>query len=465
VLFPIITAPYISRVLGVESIGVIRFVMANVGYFALFAALGIGFYGVRELAKVKDDQEKCSQLFSSLFTITFCSTLVVTLLFLLGINLIPEFRAHRLLFSIYGITLYLIPISMDWYFQGKENFKMIAFRSFVVKLLALIALFVFVRERSDVVPYILISAFSIIATYVWNLSYAYKTGLRISFRHIELRRHISPMFIFLSSSAVISVSLMLDTVMLGFLSSYEQVGYYTSANLILGAIIGSCVAINTVLLPRLSFYKEQKDDITNTALLQKTFDLNTLLIIPMAIGLCLVASRFVPLFFGSEFFGSIVPMQILSFALISNVLCNFFVLNVLFVSGLEKKYLFVVICTTLISVTLNLFLIPRYGAIGTAIVAIISTGCLQLGLNLYFVYKFTQTRIRWNSLAIATLCSLSFWVLYYFCDKFILKDFAFLGIFICLSVIVYFVLQMLTKNYLLQQMIEIGTNKIKNKNE
>jgi O-antigen/teichoic acid export membrane protein len=459
VLFPIVTAPYISRVLGVENIGVVRFVITCVGYFVLFAALGISYYGVRELAKFKDNQEKCSQIFSSLFVIILCSTLVMILFFFLSINLIPEFKEQRLLFSLYGITLYFVPISMDWYFQAKENFRMIAIRSFVVKMLALTSLFIFVRQRSDIIPYVFISTFSIVGNQIWNLCYAYKTGLRIKLSNIELRHHIKPMFVFLGTNVAVSVFVMLDTVMLGFLSSYNQVGYYTSPNLIVSVWVGFFTAVNTVLLPRLSFNNAQKGNTENVVLLQKTFDLNALLIVPMVIGLCLASARFVPLFFGSEFIGSIVPMQILSFKIIAVMFNSFFVVNILMVLGHEKKLLFAVVCTALLSFTLNLLFIPRYGAVGTAAVSLIAES-FEAGLNLYFVYKFTRIKVRWNALGTAAIFALPLFVLYYFCDKFIAQDVTFLFVFVCFSGTVYFTLQLLGKNYLVYQVMEIGINKL-----
>ena len=461
VLFPIITAPYVSRILGVDNIGVVRFVTTCVTHFALFATLGIGIYGVRELAKYKDDQKKCSQIFSSLFMIMLCSTLVVSLLFVLSINFIPEFKEHRLLFSLYGIVLYLSPITIDWYFQAKENFRMITIRSFIVRLLAIVSLFIFVRERSDIIPYVLISVFSIVATQVWNLSYAYKTGLRINLRHLELSRHIKLMLVFFCSRIAISIYEIMDPVMLGFLSSYEQVGYYTSVYMIIDMMIGGFYAINTVLLTRLSFNRAQKGNNANTALLQKTFDFNALLSVPMAIGLCLIASRFVPFFFGNEFAGSIVPMQILSFKMILGMLNSFFVINVLFVFGYEKQFLLVAVCTSLLSFALNLLLIPHYGATASAIVAIVIGGCFQFGFNFYFVYKLTHIRLHWRAFRIAVLLSLPFFVLNYLCDRIIIHDFAFLCVFISLSAIVYFALQLLAKNYLVRSIIEIGINRLK----
>jgi O-antigen/teichoic acid export membrane protein len=462
ILFPIVTTPYISRVLGVENIGVVRFVVTCVGYFAIFAAFGIGYYGVRELAKHKDNQKKCSQLFSSLFTITMCSTIVVTLLFLLSINLVPEFKVQRLLFSLYGITLYLTPITMDWYFQAKENFRIITFRSFIVKLLAFVSLFIFVRERNDVIPYLLISTFSIIATQIWNLSYAYKTGLRISLCNLELRQHVKPMFVFLTSSVAISFFTMINIMMLGFLSSYEQIGYYTSSDIIIGVMNSFLGAIAVVLLPRISSNDAQKADSSNSQLLQKTLDATALLCVPMAVGLCLTASRFVPLFFGSEFEGSIVPLQIVSFRIIIVGLNYLFGTNMLLALGHEKKYLLSVICSAVLSFVLNLLLLPHYGAVGAAIVIVVAD-FLAFGFILYFVYKVTIIRLRWSTMGISALSTMSFFILYFLCRRFIVHDVAFLCIFISSSVVVYFGLQLMAKNNLVCEIVfkKFNENKLK----
>jgi O-antigen/teichoic acid export membrane protein len=447
-------------VLGVGNIGILRFVITTVGYFSLFASFGIGYYGIRELAKYKNNQEKCSQIFSSLLIITICSTLIVTLLFLLCINLIPVFKENLLLFLLYGITLYFVPITMDWYFQAKENFRMITIRSFVVKLLAFSCLFFFVRKRSDVIPYILISTLSTVITQVWNFIYAFNNGLRINLHTLELRQHIKPMFIFLLSNISIGVFSMIDTMMLGFLSFYEQVGYYTSSNIILTTLISIFAATHTVLFPRLSFNNSQDKSVDNVLLLQKIFDLNVLLVIPMAIGLCLISSRFMPLFYGSEFIGSIIPMQILSFKLIIVILNYFFGYSILIAFGYERKYLVTVVCAAIISIALNFFLIPRYGAIGAALTAVISEG-FSAGLVIFFVYKFTRIHIFYNTIFMSLLFSLlPFLAIYYIFDKIIIHNFLFLCIFIFLSIVVYSMLQLMFKNYLLQQIINIIINKL-----
>jgi O-antigen/teichoic acid export membrane protein len=453
-IFPLFSAPYISRVLGVENIGLVNFAMSYVGYFAVIAVLGVDYYGVREIAKYKDDQKKTSKVFSELFLINCVTTIVVTIIYFLSIWHIPSLQQNWKIFVLVGVNLYLIPISLDWYFRGLEYFKIITNRSIVIKFLSFVGLFIFVKQREDVIPYILLYVCSVIGTYILNFIYAKKTGLKIKWTNINVKVHIKPMLIFFVSHVAISIFTMLDVLMLGFLSSYKQVGFFTSPNRILGIIMSFFAAINTALIPRLAFNQQQQsNDNANKELLQKAFDFSSLLIIPAAIGLCLLSARFIPFFLGPEFLGSILPMQILSFKIIVVMINSFFGFNILMTFGYENKYAIVLFTCALFSFVLNLIFIPKYGA-GGAAATTIAAESLEVLLNLFLVYKFTKIRINWMSVVLAMICTLPFFVLYFLCNILIQNSVLFLLIFIGLSILVYVILQLfIVKNYLL---IQIG---------
>jgi O-antigen/teichoic acid export membrane protein len=460
-LFPIVSVPYISRVLGVENIGIFNFATSYVSYFIIFAALGVGYYGVREIAKYKNDPEKTSEIFSGIFKINIITTIIVTIVFVATIFYIPELRQNRTIFIIAGITLYLAPITIDWYFQGLENFKMITSRSFAIKCLVLIGLFVFVRQREDIIPYILLSTFATIATNVWNLGYAWKMGLKIRWKNVHSKVHVKPMLVFFISNVAVSIYFMLDTLLLGFLSSYEQVGLYTSPVKIVVMITSGIAAINVALIPRLAFNNKKQNHEANKALLQRTFDLNSLLIIPIAAGGYLIAPRFVPIFFGHEFIGSIVPMQVLSFKIIAVIINIFLSQNILMAFGYENKLLITVILTALCSLTINLALIPRYGAIGASITSLISE-YFQVLLQGFMLFRFTKIRINIKGLLIATLFTLPFFVLYYWCNRYIENNLTFLTTFLCICALLYLALQRYgAKNYLIIQQMNLIIDKIK----
>jgi O-antigen/teichoic acid export membrane protein len=460
-IFPVVTAPYISRVLGVENIGIVNFATSYVSYFILFAALGVGYYGVREIARYKNDMEKTSEIFSGIFKINTITTIIVTIAYIASVYYIPELRQHCKIFIISGITLYLAPITIDWYFQGLENFKMITIRSLIIRCLSFAGLFVFVRQREDIIPYILLSAFATIATNIWNLGYARKIGLKIRWRSIHSKIHIKPMLVFFMSNVAISIYIMLDTLMLGFLSSYEQVGLYTSVIKIFAIVTGGISAINATLIPRLSFNNKEQNHEANKALLQKTFDINSILIIPMATGVCLIASRFVPVFFGYEFMGSIVPMQLLSFNIIATVINIFLSQNILMVFGYENKLLITVILTAIFSLIVNLILIPRYGAVGAAITSLISK-YFEVVLQVCMLFHFTKIRINMSVLFISASLSLPFFVLYLLFNRVIENNTVFLTAFISICILIYIILQRYyVKNYLIVQLMNLIINKIK----
>jgi O-antigen/teichoic acid export membrane protein len=450
-LFPIITAPYISRVLGVENIGLVNFVSAYVSYFALFAALGVNYYGIREIARHKNSREKTSRIFSGLFIITLIAAFAVSACYLATVFFVPMLRKDWPLFVLAGFSLYLSPISIDWYFRGLENFKVITYRSLAVKLVSFAGLFLFVRKREDVMPYILLSAFSIVGSYIWNLVYAHKQGLRLKWKNLNIKTHIKPMFVFFAANIAVSVFSILHTLMLGFLADYEQVGLFTNPNKLLIVITSIFGAINAALLPRLSFNQQKNDRNANAELLQKTFDAITLLTIPAAIGLCLLSRRFVPLFFGGEFTGSIVPMRILSFRVMLVMVNSFFALNILVVFGYENQYLLVTLVTAVFSCAMNLYMIPKYGALGASVTNCIAE-TIEIPLNLFFVYRCTSIRINWKYAANAFLMSLPFAGVYFLCNMVIKNTVLFLVVFIAVSAALYGILQLfLLKNYMMLQ--------------
>ena len=219
VLFPVITVPYVSRVLGVENVGLVSFVLTYVSYFVLFATLGIGYYGVREIARHQNDRTKSSKIFSELFLINIVSTFVASVVFLLTVYTVPLLETDRHLLLIAGLSLYLAPLSIDWYFQGLENFRIITIRSLIIKGMSIAGLFVFVRQSDDLIPYILLNVRSVVVSNMWNVLYAKANRLTISFRDLQLKKHIRPVLVLFVSVLAISIFTMLDTLMLGFMST------------------------------------------------------------------------------------------------------------------------------------------------------------------------------------------------------------------------------------------------------
>ena len=167
-LYPIITFPYISRVLLPEGVGLIQFFQSVINYFAMFAALGIPLYAVKEIAKVRDNVELRNQTAREILFLYLSLTLAAySVLLLTGLS-VGQFKSNLLLFLILSVHLFLDAISCEWFYQGIEDFKYITIRSLIVRLISLIALFVFVKSQSDIYIYALLLMIAEAGNYVFN---------------------------------------------------------------------------------------------------------------------------------------------------------------------------------------------------------------------------------------------------------------------------------------------------------
>lgn len=390
VIFPLITAPYVSRVLEPDGVGLFNFANTYAGWFAIFAALGIPYYGIREIAKIKDDVAKQTKFISEIISISVISTIVCCILMLLTLFFIPQLNENYVIFLVSGIILYMTPFKIDWFFQGKEEFGYIAFRSLIIKTLSVILLFFLVREKSDLLIYVALNAAALVLNEIWNFVKLYQSGIHPYFA-FSGSRHIKPLFILFSSSIAISVYTILDTLMLGFMSEYDEVGFYNCATHISKALIPIVTSLATVALPRVAKMKEEKNWNEINKLMNKSFSLVSFMSFPITFGVMVVAPVFVPLFFGEQFYGTIIPLQIIMFTVVAIGFNNLTGIQILLGFGLDKAFLYSLLTGTISNFTLNLVLIPYYGASGAAISSVFAE-ILILCVMLAFIYKKTPIR-------------------------------------------------------------------------
>lgn len=173
ILFPIITFPYITRVLGVEVNGAISFAMSVTNYFSLFATLGLSTYGVKACARVKDNRQELSKVTHELLIISMISAFLTLSVFYLSIVFIPQFRQYRFLMLIYSINIILNVLGMNWMYQGIEKFKYITTRSLIFKVISIILMFLFVKNSEDGAVYAAISVFATGAGNILNIIYSH----------------------------------------------------------------------------------------------------------------------------------------------------------------------------------------------------------------------------------------------------------------------------------------------------
>ena len=393
VLFPIITAPYIARMLDPDGVGIVNFVNTYASYFALFAVLGIPTYGIREIAKRQGNLKEMERFLSQMISIELVSTFVISLLFIGSVLWIDQLKENALLFLLAGISLYMTPFKIEWFFKGQEKFGYITFRSLVIRTVSILLLFVFVRTKHDLVNYVLLSLFSTIANEFWNYLKVLKLGIRPYITFKGCKTHLKAVLVLLGSSVAISIYVMLDTLMLGFLADYSEVGYYNSAIHLVKAVLPLATALSAVALPRVASFMQSNDMESVNALMQKSLNIVSFLVFPMTMGIILVAPTFVPLFFGSQFEGAILPMQVGAVLLIAIGLNNLNGIQILTGMGKDKQFLMSVTSGAVSNFILNLILIPRYGAVGAAISSVYAEVQIFL-VNEYFVRRDTVIRVN-----------------------------------------------------------------------
>ncbi len=393
VIFPLITAPYVSRVLEPDGIGLYNFSTTYAGYFALVAMLGIPTYGVREVSKARDNKDALTKLISQLMSIATYTTLIVSIIYLLTIAFIGQLTENYIIFLLAGFAIYLAPFKINWYYQGIEDFGFITKVSLIVRTFSVIFLFLLVRDKSDLVIYIILSILGGAMADVWNFIKMWKSGVRPKLTLKGLKPHINPLLVLFASSIAISIYTVLDTLMLGFITDYEEVGYYTNAMHMSRVIITIVTSLSIVAVPRVSYYFKNKDYDNINLLMDKSFSVVSFIAFPVAIGMCCISPTFIPLFFGTSFVGSVVPMMILSSLVIIIGLNNLTGMQILIGMGFDKYFLYSMLAGTFSNLLLNTFLIPLWGAAGASISSVIAE---TLVLLVSGMFVFRKTHIRCN---------------------------------------------------------------------
>ena len=368
VVFPLLSASYLARVLSPEGIGRVAYARNIVSYFVMFAALGISGYGTRELARLKDRPEKANKLFSELVAINFISTTVCTVGYYVFVSLF--FSDQILLYAVIGLELMFHYINIDWFYQGREEYAYIAVRSILIKTLSLVSLVLFVRSREDYIAYALISCLATGGNYFFNVFHARKSVSLVT-RGLELRKHMKPILTLMLSTVMASLYSKVDTTMLGAIATEDAVGFYSNAHKVVNIILTLATAITAVFLPRLSFFY-QNDRGEYGRYLTKGFEIVFFLAIPCWIGLVLVADELAIVLFGEAFKPAAATIRILAMLIavkgIGDILCFQAIIS----SGHEQDLVKSRVIAGVVNVILNSILIPRYSHNGAAIASVIS---------------------------------------------------------------------------------------------
>lgn len=437
VLFPLITATYVSRVLLAKGVGEVSYAQNIVSYFTILAALGLPNYGIREIGKVRNDLAARNKIFSELFVINTVSTTVSAAAYFMIISAAAPFQNNSGLYLAIGLAVVFNYINFDWFYQGIEEYGYIAKRCFAVKILMLVMVFAFVKSPEDTIVYAIIYCLNIGGNHLWNLMQLKKHQVAFQIRGLHLRQHLKPILILLASSIAVELHTLVDTTMIGFLCPTENVGYYTNTMKLVKLLISVITAIGGVLLPRLSYYRSCNEMEECSRVVTKVFEIMVYLFVPCEIGMLLVADLVMPILFGDSFAPAITTLRIASFLICTLGFSNLFGTQVLLTFGAEKKLLLSTLSGATINICLNACVIPVFAQNGAAVTSVISETVVTC-MTFFFARKYIQIHIDrtfFASIGIATgsmavcvlivrqfvtqchlalLCSMLFGVLAYF---------------------------------------------------
>lgn len=371
ILFPLITFPYISRVLGNDGFGKYSFSMSIVNYLILIAGLGINTYAVREGARIRDDKAKINKLSSELFSINVVFTIISFIILFFLISFSKKIGSYREYILLLSISLVLICIGMEWVNNIFEDFFYITVRYIVIQFIALCLLFIFIRSEYDVAKYCLIAIFATYGGNIVNLFYVRKyVGLKFTFR-MNFRKHIIPLLVLFANQLAITIYVNSDVTMLGYYYPDSLVGQYSFASKIYTIIKQLINAVVIVTLPRISYLLAHENEVFELYL-KKIISAVTGLIFPIVVGLFLLARPILLITGGTGYVNADVTLQILSFAVLFAVYGSVISYGILISCGLEKDSLIATSITATVNIGLNFICLPIFGIAGAALTTIIA---------------------------------------------------------------------------------------------
>lgn len=422
-LINFITFPYVSRVLGVECIGLVNFVDNTVNYFLLFATMGISILGIREIASVKDNLRKRSQVFSNLIGMNIVFTLFILIIYLACVTFIPKLSQYEELFYIGSAKILFTAFLVEWFFTGIENFRYITLRSIFVKCLYVVMIFIFIQSPEDYKIYFVLTVSVVVINALINMVYVRQ------FVTINIKDFLSGEFykrnIVLGIYSIMGAMYLTFNVMfLGFTSSNVEVGYYTTAFKLYTVILGFFSAFTNVMLPRMSALLSNGEKEYFQRLVNKSFHTMCIFCIPMIVCSIILAPQLVYVLSGEGYEGAVLPMRIIMPAALFVGIAQILAIQILTPMKNDKVLLTASIVGACIGLTLNISIVSFMHSVGTAIVLLCSEISVTITYIIYVVYN-KVIRIpfvsMWYGFALSLPCAvICILCLYYISNPFLL---------------------------------------------
>lgn len=373
-IVPLVTTPYVSRILGVTNIGIFQYAQSVATYFVLVGAVGTSLYGQREIAYLQDNLVESTKAFWEIELFRVIGVVISTIVYFLSLCIHGEYPDVYLVLI---IEVLATAFDISWFFMGKEEFKLTVIRNTIIKLSGVVCVFLFVKSPDDLLIYTACMTFPI---FIGNISLWFSLKdylIKITISYSELFRGIiarlTRIFILFLPQVAMEVYLVLDKTMLGLLgTSVDQVGYYSQAQKIVKVVLSIVTSLGVVMLPTMSsfFARGDKEGIKESII--KAFRFIFIISFALMFGLCAVAERFVPIFFGEGYDPVIILMIIISPIIVIIGISTVFGRQYLLPTNQQKEFTISIIIGAVVNVVLNIVLIPIMDAVGASIATVLA---------------------------------------------------------------------------------------------
>lgn len=389
IVMPLITTPYLSRVLGAEAIGIYSYTLSIVTYFILFGTLGISMYGQREIAYVQDEEKKRSKVF---WEVVLLKVIMMTISIAVFWFTYGSGNQYKIYYRILTIELISQCIDISWFFQGIEEFKKTVIRNSIVKLLFAISIFIFVKSPNDLIKYIIIIA---CANLLGNLSlwmYVPKYIRKIKIKELQIFKHLKPTIMLFIPQIAIQIYTVLDKTMLGqMIENKAEVGYYEQAQKVVKLLLTIVTSLGTVMVPRMASTFAKGDNEQLKKYMYNSFQFVFSLSFPIMGGIILVSKEFVPIFFGQGYDKVILLINIIVPIILFIGLSSIIGTQFLLPTKKQKEYTISVIAGAIFNFIFNLIFIKKYESIGASITTVIAE-LLVTTVQFYFIRNFIEIK-------------------------------------------------------------------------
>lgn len=405
IIIPLITYPYVSRILGATNYGKYSFADSVINIFMTIACLGIPTYAIREGARLRNDKTKITQFSAEVYTINILSLVVTLFSLVIIVKIVPRFYKDALIIYILSFNIVTSILGRDWLNNIYEDFAYITLRYIFFQIISIVLIFAFVKNSDDYIKYACITLVANSGGYIFNFFYTQKfVPLKIT-NKINLKRHIKPILLLWGVALAIQIYIMSDVTILGFFQPDDQVGIYSLSSKVYTIIKSLLNAVIIVTIPRISNCLGEGEKKEYILVAKEVQDILYTLIFPTVVGLFMESKNIILLIGGSEYEAGATVIKILCIALIFAVFGCFYAQIILVPTRNDKYFFTATVFSAIINIVLNFLFIPQIGICGAALTTVIAEGCVMVICMHYasIIYPIHKNR-NFLSILLGCLC-------------------------------------------------------------